>query len=96
LVVVVVVVVVVVETIAMDLKIKNANVRTSAAVRSRCLALTCPRCRQATVRYWPDYDETGEILSCPGCHSVYELTDGGAGIIAPLDAEDGAPRPERS
>jgi hypothetical protein len=80
----------------MNLEIKNANVRTRPAVRNRCLDLTCPCCRQATVRYWPDYDETGEILSCSGCHSLYELTDRGAGIIAPLAAEDGAPRPEWS
>ncbi|PYQ05159.1 MAG: hypothetical protein DMF83_16055 [Acidobacteria bacterium] len=80
----------------MDLETKNANLRTGAAVRNRCLDLPCPCCRQATVRYWPDYDETGEILSCPGCHRLYELTDRGAGIIAPLAAEEGAPRPERS
>ena len=79
----------------MDLETKNANLRTGAPVRNRWLDLTCPCCRQATVRYWPGYDEDGEILSCPGCHGLYELTDRGAGIIAPLDAEGGAPRRER-
>ena len=79
----------------MDLETKNASGRARAAVRERSLNLTCPRCRQATVRYWPGYDEDGEILSCPGCHGLYELTDRGAGIIAPLDAEGGAPRRER-
>jgi hypothetical protein len=60
------------------------------------LDLTCPRCRAATIRYWPAYDEPGDILCCSECASLYELTDGCAGTITPFEpSAGGAPQLRR-
>jgi ribosomal protein S27E len=57
------------------------------------LDLTCPHCGATTIRYWPAYDAPGDVLSCPRCARLYELTDGGACTIAPFDLDaQGAPR----
>ena len=74
----------------MDLEAKGVDVRTPF------LELTCPRCREASVPYWPVYDEPGDIVSCSACQSLYELTDTRAGKIAPFDpgTEGAAPTEE--
>jgi hypothetical protein len=66
-------------------------------VERRHLDLTCPRCAAATVRYWPDYDEPGDVLFCSGCRHLYELTDRWPGTIAPFEplADDPAQPPAR-
>ena len=71
------------------------NKATSGA---RSVDLRCPRCRALTVRYWPDYDSPGDVLACPTCAALYELSDGRRRTLAPIRLDDHRTKraPERS
>lgn len=73
----------------MDLK------TTKRGVRSTPLDLMCSRCHAMTIRYWPAYDDPGDVLVCPACASLFELTDGAELTLAPihLDGEGAAAPP---
>ncbi len=65
----------------MDFEIKNGD---------RCntyVDLDCPGCRNAAVRYWPEYDDPGELLSCHLCGHLYELIEKRDGTISPVDLD---------
>ena len=55
---------------------------------ARFVDLRCPRCRAMSVRYWPHYDRPGDVLACPACAALFELSDARPHTLAPLDPDD--------
>ncbi len=65
----------------MDLEIRNGD------RRNTYVDLNCAVCRNAAVRYWPEYDDPGELLSCRLCGRLYELIEKRDGAISPVDLD---------